>query len=169
MPKTSTPPSLPIPLGNLPGYPGVVWRGAQPGWPTAGDPKRACLEFSQACRDFNEKWSRQSQQSSEEFLIGSPGLFEKCEAIKARRELITACHDWRPPWVSWWDPKYRHPPGWPEAFLDRHPVPPQVTDKAKPFQWEVDRAGRVVRVLRQHSQGVRENVRAGAKRSDVKR
>ena len=96
------------------------------------------------------------------------GLFAHCEAIKARRELISACHDWRPPWVSWWDPKYRHPPGWPEAFLDRHPVPPQVTDKAKPFQWEVDRAGRVARALRQHLQGVREDAGAGDKKSEVK-
>jgi hypothetical protein len=96
------------------------------------------------------------------------GLFAQCEAIKARRALISEAKDWRPPWVSWWDPTYRHPPGWPEVFIDCHPVPPQITDKAKPFQWEVDRAGRVALALRQHLQGVREDAGAVAEKSDVK-
>ena len=96
------------------------------------------------------------------------GLFAHCEAIKARRALITECQDWRPPWVTWWDPTYRHPPGWLEAFIDRQPVPPQITDEAKPFQWEVDRADRVAVALRQHLQGVREDAGAVAAKSEVK-
>lgn len=124
-------------------------------------------EYKEVIKDFHEKVPHPtpSQRLAEAFL--EPGFFEKCDALKARRELITACQDWRPPWVSWWDPSYRHPPGWPEEYVDRRPVPP-VTDKAKPVQWEVDRADRVARALKQHLQGVREDAGAGDKKSEVK-
>ena len=94
--------------------------------PSTGDPP---LDFGESC-------ALQAQRSQERGLVPG-GLFAHCEAIKARRALIEECKDWRPPWVTWWDPTYRHPPGWPENFIDRKPVPPQTADKAKPFQWEV--------------------------------
>ena len=125
--------------------------------PSTGDPP---LDFGDSC-------SQQAQRSQDWGLVPG-GLFAHCEAIKARRALISECKDWRPPWVNWWDPTYRHPPGWPENFIDRQPVSPQITDTAKPFQWEVDRADRVAVALRQHLQGVREDAGAVAAKSEVK-
>ena len=144
--KISSPPSLP-------GFPGVAWRGALPTIP----PELIHTDFGDSC----------AQQLSQDWGLVPGGLFAHCEAIKARRALIEECKDWRPPWVTWWEP-YKHPPGWPELFIDRKPVPPQPADKAKPFQWEVDRADRVAVALRQHLQGVREDAGAVAAKSEVK-
>ena len=47
-------------------------------------------------------------------------------------------------------------------------MPPRPTDKAKPFQWEVDRADRVAVALKRHLQDVREYAGAVAARSEVK-
>ena len=47
-------------------------------------------------------------------------------------------------------------------------MPPPLADKAKPFQWEVNRADRVVVALRQHLHGVREDAGAVAAKSEVK-
>ena len=105
---------------SVPGFPGVAWRFALPTTPP-----------ELIHRDFGESCARQAQRSQEWGLVPG-GLFADCEAIKARRALIEECKNWRPPWVTWWEP-YKHPPGWPELFIDRKPVPPQPADKAKPF------------------------------------
>ena len=94
-----------------PGFLGIAWQGALPVPSTP-------LELSE--RDPLPFGDRCAQQHS----IAPGGLFARCEAIKARREFLEACRDWRPPWVTWWEP-YRHPPGWPELYIDRHPLPPQ--------------------------------------------
>ena len=137
------------PILSLPGFPGVAWRGVLPSTP----PELIDRAFGDSC----------AQQQS----IVPGGLFQEVEAIRERRALMEVCRDWRPPWVNGWEP-YRHPPGWPEFYIDRKLVLPQPTDKAKPLQWEVDRVEQVAVALRQHLQGVREDTGAVAAKSEVK-
>ena len=85
----------------------------------------------------------------------------------AKQLLLEECRNWRLPWVNRWEP-YRHPPGWPECYIDRQPVPPLPTVKVKLLKWEVDRAEQVAVALRQHLQVVREETVSVAAKAEVK-